>query len=175
MHRIEAGALDSLPGSKLVYAGLDELRRNLPRLIGGAKKIAMQYSPQNAIPYISLVDAGTVELVRAQGCKVVTSADLVQKFEATWSAEQYESHVEAGKAVDRITQEAFAYAASRVRAKSPLTEYELQQWMLSEFSTSGITTAEPPIVAVGAHTGDPHFEPRPSGSSAIRCWRFASP
>jgi len=168
VHRIEAGALDSLPGRKLVYAGLDELRRNLPRLIGGAKKVAMQYSPQNAIPYVSLVDAGTIEMVRAQGCRVVTSADLVQKFEASWSAEQYESHVEAGRAVDRTTQEAFLYAATQVRAKSPLTEYELQQWMLAQFRASGVTTAEPPIVAVGRHTADPHYEPRPSGSSPIR-------
>ena len=128
--------------------------------IGGAKKVAMQYSPHNAIPYISLVDAGTVEMVRAQGCKVVSSADLVQKFEASWTAEQYESHLEAGRAIDRVTQEAFVYAASQVRSKSPLTEYDLQQWMLAQFRANGITTDEPPIVAVGPHTADPHYEPR---------------
>ena len=79
--------------------------------MAGCRKVAMQYSPRNAIPYISLVDAGTVELVRAQGCRVVSSADLVQKFEASWSAEQYASHLEAGRVIDRITQDAFVYAA----------------------------------------------------------------
>ena len=89
VHRIEAGALDTLPGQKLVYSSLDELNKNLPRLIGRARKVAMQYSPRNAIPYVSMVDAGTVEMVRAQGCSVVSSADLVQQFEASWSPEQY--------------------------------------------------------------------------------------
>ena len=101
VHRIESGALDSLPGQKLVYASLDELNKNLPRLIGRARKVAMQYSPRNAIPYVSLVDAGTVEMVRAHGCAVVSSADLVQQFEACWSAEQYQSHLEAGRVIDR--------------------------------------------------------------------------
>src|ERR1700740_3858041 len=125
VHRIEAGALDSLPGQKLIYASLDELNKNLPRLIGRARKVAMQYSPRNAIPYISLVDAGTVEMVRAQGCRVVSSADLVQKFEACLRAKQYSSHLSAGRLIDRVTQEAFVQASSRARAKLPLTEYEL--------------------------------------------------
>jgi Xaa-Pro dipeptidase len=168
VHRIEAGALDGLPGKKLVYASFEELQKNLARLVGRARKVAMQYSPRNAIPYVSLVDAGTVEMVRAQGCKVVSSADLVQKFEACWSAEQYRSHLEAGRVIDRITQGAFARAASAVRAKSRLTEYELQQWFLDQFRASGVTTEEPPIVAVGRHSGDPHYEPRQKGSAAIR-------
>jgi len=168
VHRIEAGALDSLPGKKFVYASLQELQRNLPRLMGRARKVAMQYSPRNAIPYVSLVDAGTVEMVRSQGCKVVSSADLVQKFEACWSVEQYRSHLAAGRVIDRVTQGAFARASAWVRAKSPLTEYELQQWILEQFRAYGITTDEPPIVAVGRHSGDPHYEPRSRGSAPIR-------
>ena len=168
VHRIESRALDALPGAKLVYAGLDELRRNLTRLLRRVKKVAMQYSPRNAIPYVSMVDAGTVELVRAHGCKVLTSADLVQKFEACWSAEQYRAHLTAGRVIDRVAQEAFLHAAQHVREKSRLTEYDLQQWILAEFRAAGVVTEEPPIVAVGAHTADPHYEPLAAGSSGIR-------
>jgi Xaa-Pro dipeptidase len=168
VHRIEAGALDSLPGQKLVYASLDELNKNLPRLIGRARKVAMQYSPRNAIPYVSLVDAGTVEMVRSQGCAVVSSADLVQRFEACWSAEQFQSHLEAGKVIDRVVQEAFTHAAAQVRAKANLTEYELQQWILEKFRANSIIADEPPIVAVGPHSGDPHYEPTAAKSSPIR-------
>src|ERR1700674_4446098 len=110
VHRIESGALDTLPGRKLLYASLDELNQNLPRLLGRARKVAMQYSPRNAIPYVSLVDAGTVEMVRAVGCKGMSSADLVQKFEACWSAEQYRSHLQAGRIIDRVTRCAFAHS-----------------------------------------------------------------
>src|SRR5690242_20294838 len=167
VHRIEAGALDSLPGQRLVYASFEELNKNLQRLLGRARKVAMQYSPRNAIPYISLVDAGTVEMIRAQGCKVVSSADLVQKFEACWNPSQLRSHLAAGKAIDRIVHGAFARAAQAC-AKSPLTEYELQQWILQQFHAAEVTTAEPPIVAVGPHSGDPHYEPRSEGSARIR-------
>jgi Xaa-Pro dipeptidase len=168
VHRIEAGALDALPGQKLVYASLEELNKNLPRLIGRARKVAMQYSPRNAIPDVSLVDAGTVEMIRAQGCAVVSSADLVQRFEACWTEDQFQSHQEAGKVIDRVVQEAFAHAAAQVRAKANLTEYELQQWILERFRAQTITTEEPPIVAVGSHSGNPHYEPTAAASAPIR-------
>ena len=168
VHRIEAGALDSLPGEKLVYAAAGELEKNLRKLIGRAKKVAMQYSPKNLIPYISLVDAGTVELIRAQGCTVVSSADLVQQFEAAWTPEQLESHRAAGRAIDKITQAAFAEAARRVRAGEAFTEYDLQQWILGQFRASGVISDSPPIVAVGPHAGDPHYEPGKRGSAQIR-------
>ena len=154
VHRIESHALDALPGTALVYAGLEELQRNLSRLLAHSKKVAMQYSPRNAIPYVSMVDAGTVEMVRARGCQVVTSADLVQRFEACWSAEQYRTHLDAGQVIDRVAQQAFLQAAQAVRAKSALTEYDLQQWILAEFRAASLTTDEPPIVAVGRHTGE---------------------
>jgi Xaa-Pro aminopeptidase len=168
VHRIESAALDRLPGKKLLYASLDELQKNLPRVLGRAGKVAMQYSPHNAIPYVSMVDAGTVEMVRSAGCKVVSSADLVQKFEACWSAAQYRSHLAAGQVIDRVVREAFAYAASRVRKKLPLSEYQLQQWILEQFSANGMTTDGPPIVAVGRHSGDPHYEPNAKSSAQIR-------
>ena len=168
VHRIESLALDSLPGEKMQYAAAEELTKNLKKLVGRARKVAMQYSPKNLIPYISLVDAGTVELIRAQGCKVVSSADLVQEFEAAWSPAQLESHLTAGKAIDRITQVAFAEAARRVRAKQSFTEYDLQQFMAEQFRAEGVTADSAPIVAVGPHAGDPHYEPKPQGSAPIR-------
>jgi len=167
VHKIEAATLDSLPGDKMVYAAAEELEKNLKKLVGGAKKVAMQYSPMNLIPYISLVDAGTVELIQAQGCKVVSSADLVQQFEAVWTPAQLASHRAAGRAIDQITQEAFVEAARRVRAKESFTEYDLQQWILGQFRAGGVTSDSPPIVAVGPHAGDPHYEPRERGSARI--------
>jgi Xaa-Pro aminopeptidase len=169
VHRIESAALDSLPGKKLMYASLEELQKHLRTMLAGCRNVAMQYSPNNAIPYVSMVDAGTVELVRAQGCRVVSSADLVQRFEACWTAAQYRSHLDAGRVIDRVIRGAFARAASRARsAKSSVNEYELQQWILRRFRAAGMVTDEPPIVAVGRHAGDPHYEPRPAGSSRIR-------
>ncbi len=168
VHRIEAATLDSLPGDKMLYAAAEELEKNLKKLIGRAKKVAMQYSPKNSIPSISLVDAGTVELIRAQGCKVVSSADLIQEFEAAWSTEQLDSHRAAGIVIDKITREAFAEAARRVSAEESFTEYDLQQWIVGQFAANDVISDSAPIVAVGPHSGDPHYEPRSQGSSPIR-------
>jgi Xaa-Pro dipeptidase len=152
----------------MVYAAAEELDKNLKKLVGRAKKVAMQYSPMNSIPYVSLVDAGTIELIRAQGCKVVTSADLVQEFEAAWSPEQLESHRAAGRVVDAVTQGAFSEAARRVGAGESFTEFDLQQWMVAQFRANGVVSDSAPIVAVGPHSGDPHYEPREQGSSPVR-------
>ncbi len=168
VHRIEQRALDSLDGKKLVYSGWEELHKSLRKLLSGSKKIAMQYSPENDIPYIGLVDAGTVELVRKLKKRVVTSADLVQKFEAVWSPDQLESHLAAGKIIDRVVSAAFERAASCVREGQPITEYQLQQWILERFRANGLFTEEPPVAAVQPNNGDPHYEPKPSGSHAIR-------
>jgi Xaa-Pro dipeptidase len=168
VHRIEAGVLDSLAGRKQVYSGWEELHKGLSKLLSGSCKVAMQYSPDNDIPYIGLVDAGTVELVRKLKKKVVTSADLVQKFEAAWTPEQLVWHLEAGKIIDQIRQEAFEHAAARVRESHPITEYELQQWILGQFRAHGLTTAEPPIAAVQPNNGNPHYEPTASASQPIR-------
>ena len=168
VHKIETAALESLPGDTLYYSGLDELTKNLKKVLGRAKKVAMQYSPKNAIPYVSMVDAGTIEFVRAAGPKVVSSADLVQKYEACWSAAQLESHLFAGRVIDQIIQEAFAHTAQCVRAKTPLTEYELKQWIRKKFDEAGITADEGPDVAVNANASDPHYDAKKDSSSPIR-------
>src|SRR5579871_2066778 len=168
VHRIETAALADLPGDTLYFSAQEELRANLKKILGRCKTIAMQYSPKNAIPYVAMVDAGTIELVRAAGPKVVSSADLVQKYEACWTSEQLDSHQFAQRAIDRIVQQAFAHAAKCVREKIHLTEYELQQWILARFAEAGIETDEGPDVAVNAHASDPHYAPDKEKSSPIR-------
>jgi Xaa-Pro aminopeptidase len=128
----------------------------------------MQYSPKNAIPYVSMVDAGTIEAVRATGVKIVSSADLVQKYEACWTDAQLRSHENAGKAIDRIVRGAFEHAAKCVRQKTPLTEYDLKQWILAEFAAAGLHCDEGPDVAVNANASDPHYGPTPESAKPIR-------
>jgi len=168
VHKIETESLAALPGETLFYAGQEELRKNLGKLLGRAKNIAMQYSPKNAIPYVAMVDAGTIELVRSAGTKVVSSADLVQKYEACWSPAQLESHLAAGAVIDRVVREAFQLAAKNVREKKTFTEYDLKLWILKEFETAGITLENGPDIAVGPHASDPHYGPTPESASPIR-------
>jgi Xaa-Pro dipeptidase len=168
VHKIESESLAALPGETLYYAGQDELRGNVKRILGRAKNVAMQYSPKNAIPYVAMVDAGTIELVRSCGVKVMSSADLVQKYEACWSAEQLESHQSAGVAIDRIVREAFQLAAKSVREKKTLTELDLKNWILKEFEAANIWTEEGPDIAVNAHASDPHYGPTAESAAPIR-------
>ncbi len=167
VHRIEAAVLDTLPGAKLLYAGHEELAAALPKLLGrGQGKLAMQYSTE--VPIISLADAGTVEMVRGLGKKVVSSGELVQKFEATWSNDQYLSHLQAGRIIDRIMLQAFAQAATYVRQKKELSEYDLQQWIMEQFRANLLVTDSAPIVGVGPHSGDPHYEPKQNHCALIQ-------
>ena len=167
VHRVEAGHLDALPGRKDQYSAWQELWENLKNILGPYSTIAMQYSPNNLIPYISLVDAGTLELVRSFGKTIVSSGDLVARFEAVWSDEQIRSHFEAGEAIDRITEAAFKEVGRRARNGSA-TEFEIQQWILEAFKRENLVTEEFPIVAVNANSGDPHYEPRAERSSPVR-------
>jgi len=168
VHKIEAQSLAALPGDTLYYAGQDELRKNIGKMLGRAKNVAMQYSPKNAIPYVAMVDAGTVEQVRGSGVKVVSSADLVQKYEACWSDEQLESHQSAGAAIDRIVREAFQHAAKNVREKKTITEYDLKVWILQKFENAGIWTEEGPDIAVNSNASDPHYGPTAESAAPIR-------
>jgi Xaa-Pro dipeptidase len=168
VHKIETQALASLPGDTLYFSAQEELRGNLKKMLGRAKRVAMQYSPKNAIPYVSMVDAGTVELVRSTGVKLATSADLVQKFEACWSDAQLQSHLAAGRAIDKIVQQAFSLAAQSVREKKNMTEYDLQQWIRKRFEEEGVTAEEGPDVAVNQNASDPHYCPSRESSATIK-------
>ena len=168
VHQIEAQALASLPGETVYYAGLEQLEKNLKKILGRARTVAMQYSPKNAVPYVSMVDAGTVEAVRGAGVKVVSSVDLVQKYEACWTDEQLRSHLDAGKAVDGIVRGAFELAVKNVREKNKFTEYDLKKWILEQFDAADLHADEGPDVAVGAHASDPHYGPTLETASPIR-------
>jgi Xaa-Pro aminopeptidase len=159
VHRIESGALDTLPGLKQTYASWADQQKRLEALLSGFKRIAMQYSPQCAIPYVSMVDAGTVELVRAAGAEVFSSADLVQEFEAVWTTGQFEMHVDAGHLVDQTRREAFELISDRLRTGTDVTEFEVQQFIRQRFRELDLIIDHGPIVAVNANASDPHYEP----------------
>jgi Xaa-Pro aminopeptidase len=161
LHRIEAHSLDTLPGSSLYYSSWPELQAQLTGMLTGSGRIAMQYSPLNAIPYVARVDAGTVELVRRAGVDVVTSADLVQRFEAVWHAEQWEAHQYAARSLRSIIDEAFGSIRDTVGARGEVSEHAIQQFILERFDAYGLITGKPPIVAANAHSADPHFQPTP--------------
>jgi Xaa-Pro aminopeptidase len=167
VHRIEAGHLDSVPGAKREYSSWRELWDNLQAMLVRHRTVAMQYSPNNLIPYIGLVDAGTVELVRSFGKEIVSSGDLVAKFEAAWSEEQIASHFAARDAIDAIVPECFKEIGRRVR-KGGATEYQIQQWLAEAFRRESLITEDLPIVAVNANSGNPHYGPQAQGSSAIK-------
>jgi Xaa-Pro dipeptidase len=166
-HRIEAGHLDSLPGKKQVYSSWQELQQNLKTMLAPYKTVAMQYSPQNMVPYIGLVDAGTVELIRSFGHEIVSSANLVAKFEAAVTDEQIKTHFEARDAIDAITEATFKEIGRRVR-NGGTHEYEIQQYMMEAFRRENLVTDDPPIVAVNANSGNPHFEPSAAHSKPIK-------
>ena len=167
LHKIEPHVLDELPGQAQYYVSWEQQRLLLASLLRGRRQIAMQYSPLNAVPYLSRVDAGTIELIRSFGLEVITSADLVQRFEAVWTDEQLESHRYAVDRLRRIVDDAFAHVAYCLHHERALTEYDLQQFILSRIRGAGLTTSSAPIAAVDAHSADPHYTPPESGSSPI--------
>jgi len=167
VHKIEAGHLDSLPGGKRQYSGWQELFDSLKAMLASHRDIAMQYSPNNIVFTISLVDAGTVELLRGLGKNVVSSADLVAQFEATWSDEQIKSHFAARDSVDAIVAEAFREIGRRAR-NGGTTEHEIQQWFMEAFRRENLIADDGPIVAVNANAGNPHYEPRADRPVPIR-------
>ncbi len=160
VHRVEGGRLDELPGEKVPYSSWTEQVEGIGRILGGARRVAMQYSPNCAIPYVSMVDAGTVELVRGLGVEVVTSAELVQHFEARWTAAALESHLEAGRRVDEVRRAAFALIGERTRNGGKVEELEVKRFVLDGFRKRGLFCEDGPIVGVNANAANPHYEPQ---------------
>ena len=159
VHAIEQGTLDSLPGEKRVYLPWQQLHQHLKEALSGIRKVAMQYSPMNTLPYVSRVDAGTVELIRSFGVEVVTSADLVQVFEAVWSAEQLESHLYAAKHMRELVDVIFKEVGRRIRSSVPTTELDIQNFIWDQFAARNMEANHPPIVAINEHSADPHYTP----------------
>lgn len=168
VHKIEPFQLDSLPGSKSAYAGWEQQKQEITAMMGSAKRIAMQYSPDCAVPYVSLVDGGTIELVRSLGFEIATSANLVQQFEARWTPEQFEMHLEAGRRVDETLAETFQHIRDRIRSNQSINEWEAQEFIKRGFSERGLFTDHGPNVSVNANSSDPHYDPQSSACSPIR-------
>jgi len=158
VHKIEAGHLDSLPGIKKRYSAWQELFEGLKTMLANHRDIAMQYSPNNIVFTVSLVDAGTIDMIRGMGKNVVSAADLIALFEATLSDEQIKTHFAARDLIDPITKAAFQEIGRRVR-NGGTTEHEMQQWIMEAFGRDGLITDDPPIVAANANSGNPHYEP----------------
>ena len=172
MHRIESHNLDSLEGTEERYSSWREQREGVGWLLKGKNAVAMQYSALNNIPYVGLVDAGTVELVKSCGVEVVSSADLVQQFEASWSEEQWQSHLAAGAVVHESVRAAFAGIRAAVVAGREISEFDVQQEMVRVFAANGLVADEPPCVAANANSANPHYSPSEHDSQPIRAGDF---
>jgi Xaa-Pro dipeptidase len=164
VHRIEQGRLDSLPGTKGLYSSWLELAAGLEAMLGGARQVAMQYSPNNAIMYVSMVDAGTVEFLRSLGKQIVSSADLVSQFEAVLNEDQVATHTIAQQAIDRILEEGWKEIGRRLRQptggrRGGLTEFDHVQWLSKAMRREGLVWENGPNVSVNANSSDSHYEP----------------
>jgi len=159
VNAIEEHNLAHLPGEKLTYSSHVSLREQLTKALAGSKTIAMEYSPLNAIPYLSKVDAGTVELVKTFGVEIVSSADLITQFTALWSKEQYDENVPVAKVLVGIAIDAFNFIKNNILANNTLTEYSVQQFIMNKFHEKNLITDFPPIVGVNENSANPHYAP----------------
>lgn len=168
VHSIETYKLAHLPGEQYVYLPWEQQHALLREILADAKKIAMQYSPMNAIPYVSIVDGGTIDLIRSFGIEVVSSADLVSIFESHLSMEDFETHRKAGILIQEIKNAAFKEIAHRIRSGKPPKEYEIQEFMHNLMRQNNLAWGDGPVVAINEHAADPHFEPTPENSYTMQ-------
>jgi Xaa-Pro dipeptidase len=168
VHQIEPNMLDALPGSVQTYSSWSRQVYGLTTLLTGCKRVAMQYSPECAVPYVAMVDAGTVELIRAQGVEVATSANLVQSFEAKWTQDKLDSHMSAGVLVDEIRRAAFLEIGDLLRGRELVNEYTIKSFILESLEKAGLFTDHGPIVGVNANASNPHYEPHADNNEIIR-------
>ena len=166
--RVEQRQFDGVPGQVRTYLSWGSLQSGLRELLAGLPRVAMEYAPAGTIPYVSRVDAGTVEMVRAAGAEVVSSADLVQSCRARWSPAALAAHLEAATHLTAARERAFHAIAQHVSAGRQITEYDVQQEIAAYFDLHGLVTSDPPIVAAGRHTSDPHYQPTASSSAVIQ-------
>jgi Xaa-Pro dipeptidase len=168
VHAIEPFVLDALPGEKTAYAGRLQLEQGVSALLRGSKVVAMEYSPECAIPYLSRVDGGTIDFVRRHGVRVISSGDLVGRFEAAWDAAAIATHRAASERLHLVKDRAFQYAGAKLSAGDALTEFEVQQQMVGWLRESGLAFDAPPIVSAQENAGNPHYSPTEQKSRVIR-------
>ncbi len=168
VHSIEAEYFEDLEGRNCIYTGWQELNAHLEGILSGAKTIAMEYSSKGAIPYISRVDSGTIELVRSFGVEVTSSADLVQLFQSKWDEKSLELHQKTVPLMYELKDGAFQLIKDKVNEGNAISEYQVQQWIYEGFQKHDLLTEDPPIVAVNEHSGQPHFTPTRETTKVIR-------
>ena len=166
-HRIEVSQFANVLGEVRTYTDWGGLQREMETILRGSSRVAMEYSPFAAIPYVSRVDAGTVELIRSLGVEVVSSADLVQQSEARWTADQFAGHLESAHLILEIKDEAFAWLGVQLRDRVSVTEYDVQSFIMDRFDAEDLIPGHPPIVAVNAKASDPHYYPTPDQHQSI--------
>lgn len=168
VHSVETDVLKHLPGRTIPYSSRQELEDCLKKELEGVEKVVMEYSPRNAIPYVSKVDAGTLEVVKGFGIEVLSSADLLQELLCVWTDEQLQTHLEAAEFLDKTVEKTWEWVSSELKKGKTFTEYDLQQFVLGEFKAHQFIADDPPICAVNAHTANPHYSPSPADSHPIR-------
>jgi Xaa-Pro dipeptidase len=172
VHRVESLRLEPLPGKAQVYSSWQELEAGLRQMLTGAQRIAMQYSPRNAIMYVSMVDAGTIEVLRELGKTIVSSADLVSRFEAVLTPEQERSHYEAQAKIDAILDAGFREIGQRVRSGAGTSEYAMVEWLQRAMADAGLVWEHGPNVSVNANSANSHYEPTAESHAPIRSGDF---
>lgn len=172
VNEIEAGFLNHLPGDKFTYSSYKSLDEHLSRISKAAKTLAMEYSPNNNIPYVSKVDAGTIEYIRSLGTEIVSSGDLISKFNATWSNEQFEENHSVAVALTEIVKEAFDFIGEVLSNDKNTNEYEVQQFIMKRFKERSFITDFPPIVGVDENSSNPHYSPTEDHHKAINRGNF---
>lgn len=170
-HRIEAGKLDTLPGERTLYSTWQEMETALEQMLKGATRIAMQYSPRNAVMYVAMVDAGTIEVLNGMGKEIVSSANLVSRFEAVLTEHQVETHYVAQRKIDRILEDGWREMGSRVRGAGT-DEFAMVEWLQAELVKEGLVWEHGPNVSVGPNAADSHYEPVAGKSSRIERGSF---
>lgn len=168
VHAIEEHLLDHLPGEKRRYLKWQTLEEQLALLVKGMARVAMEYSPRNAIPTIATVDAGTVELIRSFGPAIVSSGPLLQRATSVWDKQQLESHYFAARVLDQTAEKTWRWIAEALRQNRSITEFDVSQWMVGEFEKEGCLSDHPPICAVNAHSAMPHYAPTKEGAAEIK-------
>ena len=168
VHAIEPSALDHLPGEKRRYLRWDSLRAHLAEILKNAHRVAMEYSPSAGIPSLSHVDAGTIDLVRAQNVEVVSSGPLLGLFSSTWDDKKLQSHLEAAQFLDRVVEEAWQLISNSLEKGMEISECAVQDWLVEQFDVHGFVSDSPPMCATGVHTADPHYSPNRSAKTLIQ-------
>src|SRR5215475_13005505 len=168
VHAIERQVLAHLPGDMSIYAGREQLESGVRELVRGVRRIAMEYSPDGAIPYLGRVDAGTIEHLRSLGLDITSSGDLVQRFAAVWDAAAIETHMQASEKLYRVKDRAFDAITERLNSGMPTTEFDIQQLMTGWFRDEELVSDSPPIVAAAGNAGNPHYMPTAEEHRAIR-------